>query len=152
MKELKWFWHLLFDTRSLVWRTARAINISVDWSPYIGGNVSGFFEFTPSYPLESCLSDHAGNESYCHFHHAELRLGLTLIWLDFHMVIPNDDHPDDDVEMPTRYCPKCGLETESMFGQRCTGCRRPALACTCTKRDCCMDAGTVDAAACCRGE
>ena len=142
----KWFWHLLFDARSLVWRTSRAINISVDWSPHIGGNVSGFFQFSPAYTVT--LDD--GDEPYSQG--AELRLGLTLIWLDFHLAIPNDDHPDDDVEMPTRYCPKCGLETETMFSQRCTGCRLAAAACTCVKRDCCRDAGTTDAAACCQGE
>ncbi len=149
MSVFKWFWHFLFDARSLVWRTARAVHISVDWSPYIGGNVSGFVQFSPSYTIT--FDD--GEESYPQ--RAELRLGFTLLWLDFGLEIPNGDHPDDEVPPTPRYCPTCGLETEFRFVDHCTGCRLAAAACTCVtcvKRDCCIDSGTADAAACCRGE
>lgn len=144
MKTFKWLWHLLFDARSLVWRTARAVHISVDWSPHIGVNVGGFFRFSPAYTVT--LDD--GDEPYSQG--AALRLGLTLIWLDFGLAIPNDDHPDDEVVVSPRYCPTCGLEIEFRFVDFCTGCSELATSCACVKRDCCIDSGTADAASCCR--
>ncbi len=149
MKALKWLWNLLFKSRSLVWRTAKAIRLSIDWGPYFGFDFDFHLQFTPGYTIEFEPGDEV-EESYSCGH--DFRAGLTVGWIGLDLSIPNDDHPDDEFNapMPKRYCAKCGLETETMMTGRCTGCRRPALACTCTKRDCCVDAGTADAAECCR--
>lgn len=70
----------------------------------------------------------------------------------WHLLFGARSLPNDEVEATPRYCAMCGLGTEFKFVDFCTGCSELVAACICTKRDCCIDAGTADAAACCRRE
>lgn len=125
MNTLKQWWHILFDSRYFDWCTSKIMHVWVSWHPYIGLNFDFSFEFTPAHTAEI-----RGGEEMSWG--AEFRFSFGLPWIDIGFNIPNDDHPDNDVKMPPRYCPKCHIETEATIADRCPGCAKLAVACTCT--------------------
>ncbi len=122
----KRLWHLLFDDRFFEWRTSRFVNAWVSWHPYIGFDFDFSIEIVPP---------HKGNpnDERDFSWGPEFKLGFGGPWLDFSLNIPNDDHPDNDVPIPPRYCERCGFTAESMIADRCTSCDELAVVCTCLK-------------------
>ncbi len=47
MRIFKWFWHLLFDTRTFEWRSRRAVTLYGCWNPRIGGDIGFHIDFCP---------------------------------------------------------------------------------------------------------
>ncbi len=128
MNALKWFWHLLFDTRSFDWRTSRIVNVWGSWHPYIGFAFDFFIHFVPPHTAEV-----PGEQDMARG--PEFKFSFAFLWIDFGLTIPNDDHPDNDIKIPPRSCKQCGLEAEPMMADRCTGCRELAIICTCAKAE-----------------
>lgn len=129
MNVIKRVWHLFCDSRFIQWRATRWINVWLSWHPYIGGCFDVFVEFIPWHNADP------DDERDFDFN-AEVKAGLSLLWFDFSVTIPNDDWPDEPPR-PPRHCKYCGNETEPMITDRCTGCDKPTAACRCETKDGC---------------
>jgi len=129
MNLLKRLRNLLFDYRSVEW-SRQEFEAWLTWSPHFGFNLDFHIEFVlphkadPDDPLDSSWGP-------------EVKFNLTLLWIGIGLNVPNDDWCDDDctLEVPKHYCPECGVESEYMVGERCTGCRLTVELCTCTQAE-----------------
>jgi hypothetical protein len=124
MNVLKWVWHVLFDDRYFTCRRLRAVNLWSSWHPHIGLNFDFSFEFI--LPHKADLDDER-DMSWG----PEFKFGFGLLWIDFGLTIPNDDHPDNDIEMPPHYCRSCGRTTSPTISDRCDGCGKHVDSCPC---------------------
>ena len=123
MNTLKRIFHLLCDYRNFTWRGSRFVNLWVSWHPRIGFSFDFYVDFIPGHRCDPNDEDDSGWG-------AEFRFGGGLLWLDFAVSVPNDDHPDDEIARPVKYC-GCGREITFSFRSTCTGCRQIAAECAC---------------------
>lgn len=123
MNILKRIFHLLCDYRGFRWRTSRLVNLWGSWHPRPGFSLHFDIDFVPGHrsdPNDEDDSDWG----------AECGVSGSLLWLDVGLTVPNDDHPDDEIARPVKYC-GCGREITFSFRSTCAGCRQIAAACTC---------------------
>ncbi len=89
----KRLWHLLFAGRYFSWHTSRFANAWISWYPHIGLNFAFSIEFIPWHNASGYGKDDEIDQD------AEVRFSFSLPWLEFSLTIPNDFHPDDDIEL-----------------------------------------------------
>jgi hypothetical protein len=124
MKILRRVFHFLFDDRYVALCRWRPAHLWFAWTPYIGGSVDVNIQFIPSHKAHSRDEDDVSWGP-------EFRFGADLLWISFGVTIPNDDYPDNNVEVPPHYCRSCGREAEPMISYRCTGCDEHVDSCPC---------------------
>ncbi len=114
-------WRLLFDYREFTWRSSRAAEAWISWSPRFGFSFDVELGLIPGHKADEDEPNDIG-------YGPELRLGFGLGWVGCGLSIPNDNHPDNNILMPKHYC-SCGAETQSRIAHYCTGCDE--VDCTC---------------------
>lgn len=119
----KRLWHLLFDDRWFAWRTSRIVDAWGCWHPSIGLSFDFYIEFIPPHKADP-------NDEHDMSWGPEFKFGFGLPWIDFGLLIPNGDHPDNDIEIPKRYC-GCGREASTRFKLTCEGCQNVPDLCVC---------------------
>lgn len=119
---LSTLWHTLFDSRYVALRRWHTFHVWFSWHPYIGGGLDFYIEFIPPFDVKE--------PDFEHHYGPEFKCGFTLLWIDVGLNIPNDDHPDNEVEMPKRYC-QCGREASTGIKLACTGCQNVPDLCVC---------------------
>jgi hypothetical protein len=124
MNVLKRIFHFLFDDRYVALCRWRPAHLWFAWTPYIGGSVAVNIQFI--HPHKARFQDE-DDVSWG----PEFKFGADLLWISFGVTIPNDDHPDNNVEVPPHYCRSCGREAEPMISYRCTGCDEHVDSCHC---------------------
>ena len=123
MNVLKRIFHLLCDFRGFRWRTSRFVNFYCSWHPRPG---FGFYFNIDFVPGHRCDPNDEDDSDWG----AEFTVSGSLLWLDVGLTVPNDDHPDDEIAPPVKYC-GCGREITFSFRSTCTGCQQLAKECSC---------------------
>lgn len=121
----KRLWRLAFDHRQLSWESASSAEAWITWGPRFGFSFDVNLSFIPGHKADP-------DDEYDDDYGPELHVGFGLGWIDGGLDIPNGNHPDTHILLPTHYC-SCGAETKSRIAHYCTGCDEVNCICELTE-------------------